>query len=128
MLGWDVSGAVEAVGYERTLGVTLYRTGDEVFGLIGHDYLTKAPQVLKPGGILVSTLPHSIPEVAAEATAKGLRPAELFVEADRLGMTALADLAARGALMPTIAATFPLDRAGEAQSYRPGSGKVVLTV
>jgi NADPH:quinone reductase-like Zn-dependent oxidoreductase len=121
VLGWDVSGAVEAVGY----GVTLYRTGDEVFGLIGHDYLTKAPQVLKPGGILVSTLPHSIPEVAAEATAKGLRPAGLFVEADRLGMTALADLAA---LMPTIAATFPLDRAGEAQSYRPGSGKVVLTV
>lgn len=121
MLGWDVSGAVEAVGY----GVTLYRTGDEVFGLIGHDYLTKAPQVLKPGGILVSTLTHSIPGVAAEATAKGLRPAGLFVEADRLGMTALADLAA---LMPTIAATFPLDRAGEAQSYRPGSGKVVLTV
>ncbi|WP_235716839.1 hypothetical protein [Mycolicibacterium goodii] len=60
MLGWDVSGAVEAVGYGLTLGVTLYRTGDEVFGLIGHDYLTKAPQVLKPGGILVSTLTQSI--------------------------------------------------------------------
>lgn len=121
-------GADEVIDYTTTDFTEILADLDVVFDLIGHDYLTKALQVLKPGGILVSTLPQSIPEVAAEATAKGLRPAGLFVEADRLGMTALADLAARGALMPTIAATFPLDRAGEAQSYRPGSGKVVLTV
>ena len=43
-------------------------------------------------------------------------------------MTALADLAAAGELVPTIAATFPLDQAATAQSVKAGPGKVVLTL
>ena len=43
-------------------------------------------------------------------------------------MTALAELAGRGALVPTIAATFPLEQVGQAQSYRVRTGKVVLTL
>lgn len=101
---------------------------DVVFDLIGNDYQRKALQVLKPGGTLVSSLPQSLPEVVADAVARGIRPAGLFVEADRLGMTALAELAGRGALVPTIAATFPLEQAGQAQSYRVRTGKVVLTL
>ena len=54
--------------------------------------------------------------------------AALAIEADRLGMTALAELAGRGALVPTIAATFPLEQVGQAQSYRVRTGKVVLTL
>ncbi|WP_336524198.1 zinc-binding dehydrogenase [Mycolicibacterium fortuitum] len=52
----------------------------------------------------------------------------LFVEADRLGLTALATLVTAGKLRRTIAATCPLEHAGEAQSYRAISGKVVLTL
>ena len=43
-------------------------------------------------------------------------------------MTALADLAAAGELVPTIAATFPLDQAASAQAVKAGPGKVVLTL
>jgi hypothetical protein len=43
-------------------------------------------------------------------------------------MTALADLAAAGELVPTIAATLPLDHAARAQSVKAGPGKVVLTL
>ena len=43
-------------------------------------------------------------------------------------MTALADLAATGKLTPTIAATFPLDQAGTAQSTKSNHGKTVLTL
>lgn len=34
VLGWDVSGTVEAVGY----GVTLFKPGDEVFGMLPYPY------------------------------------------------------------------------------------------
>jgi NADPH:quinone reductase-like Zn-dependent oxidoreductase len=52
----------------------------------------------------------------------------LFVEADRLGLTALADLVDKGLLTPTVAATYPLRNAGAAQAAEPGPGKVVLTI
>ena len=43
-------------------------------------------------------------------------------EADRLGKTALADLAAAGKLSPTIAATYPLDQVADAHSAKTGPG------
>jgi NADPH:quinone reductase-like Zn-dependent oxidoreductase len=101
---------------------------DVVFDMIGHDYPDRALKVLKPGGTLVSTLPQSLPAVAATAAGLGVRLAGLFVEADQMGLTALAELASRAALIPTIAATYPLEMAAQAQSTRTGPGKTVLTV
>lgn len=121
-------GADEVIDYTTTDFASVLSDVDVVFDLIGHDYPAKALQVLKPGGTLVTAQPQAIPEVAAESVARGIRAVGLLVEADRLGMTVLADLAARGALVPTVAATFPLELAGEAQSYRASAGKVVLTL
>ena len=119
-------GADEVIDYTTTDFAEVVSDLDVVFDLIGRDYPAKALQVLRPGGSLVSSLPQSLPAVAADAAARGIRLAELLVEADRLGMTVLAELAGRGALTPTIAGTFPLEQAGEAQAYRVSSGKVVL--
>ncbi|KAB7753187.1 MULTISPECIES: NADP-dependent oxidoreductase [Mycobacteriaceae] len=121
-------GADEVIDYTTTDFTAFISDVDVVFDLIGHDYPAKALQVLKPGGLLVSTQPQSLTAVTADAVARGIRPAELLVEADRLGMTALAELAGRGALVPTIGATFPLEQAGQAQSHRAATGKVVLTL
>ncbi|MCK9895789.1 NADP-dependent oxidoreductase [Frankia sp. AgB32] len=51
MLGWDVSGVVEAVGY----GVTLHEVGDEVFGMLPypHGHGACAEYVLAPARALV---------------------------------------------------------------------------
>jgi NADPH:quinone reductase-like Zn-dependent oxidoreductase len=121
-------GADEVIDYTTTDFRQVVADLDVVFDVIGHDYPAKALQVLKPGGSLVSTLPQTLPPLAAAAASRRIRLAGLFVEADRLGMTGLADLVTRGALTPTVAATFPLQAAGEAQSARPGTGKTVLTV
>lgn len=121
-------GADEVIDYTTTDFAEKLADLDVVFDLVGHDYPTKAIKVLTPGGTLVSTVPQTLPAVAAEAAAKGVRLAGLFVEADRLGMAAISELAAAGRLTPTIAATFPLKEVRAAHSYQASAGKVVLTL
>lgn len=121
-------GADEVIDYTTTDFRESMSDADVVFDMIGHDYPEKALEVLKPGGTLVSTLLQSLPAVAGVARDRGIQLTGLFVEADQLGLTALADLVTRGALSPTVAAVFPLEQAAQAQSVRSGPGKTVLTV
>ncbi|WP_425826182.1 NADP-dependent oxidoreductase [Streptomyces fractus] len=100
---------------------------DAVLESVGGGYPAKVVPLIKPGGTLVSTLPPSLAPAAPDAVARGVRLAGLFVEADRLGMTALAELAADGLLVPTVGATFPLADAATAHAKKTGYGKTVLT-
>jgi NADPH:quinone reductase-like Zn-dependent oxidoreductase len=116
---------------------------------VGGDYPAQAVTVLKQGGILASTQPPTLAALAESAAERGIRLAGIIVEADGSGMFALADLAAAGKLVPTIAATFPLEEArtasgmtdlasdgkvfplqqgGPAESGEHGPGKIVLIV
>jgi NADPH:quinone reductase-like Zn-dependent oxidoreductase len=142
-------GADEAIGYNSSDFTEAVRDQDVVLDVVGGDYPAKALDVLKPGGILVSTQPPSVAAVAEAAAERGVRAAGVIVEADEVGMSALADLAAAGKLVPTIAATFPLDevaaasaladvaatdglfpleQGGAATSGKHSPGKVVLTM
>jgi NADPH:quinone reductase-like Zn-dependent oxidoreductase len=142
-------GADEVIDYNGTDFTEVVRDQAVVLDVVGGDYPAKALDVLKPGGILVSTQPPSLPPVADAAAERGIRIAGVVVEADEVGMAGLADLAADGRLVPTIAATFPLEGAaaasaladiaatdghfpleqgGAAESGKHGPGKVVLTV
>src|SRR5262249_15430513 len=142
-------GADEAIDYNGTDFTRAVRDQDVVLDVVGGDYPARALDVLRPGGILVSTQPSTLAPLAAEAAERGIRLAGLIVEADEVGMSALADLAASGKLVPTVAATFPLEEAaaasamadlaagdgrfpleegGAAQTGKHGPGKVVLTM
>ncbi|WP_040700399.1 NADP-dependent oxidoreductase [Nocardia vinacea] len=121
-------GADEVIDYTTTDFTQAVKEVDAVLEVIGGDYPARALDVLKPGGVLVSTLPPSVTPLEEEAAARGVRVAGLFVEADRLGMTALAEFAVTGELIPAIAATFPLDHAAAAHSTKSGPGKTVLTL
>jgi NADPH:quinone reductase-like Zn-dependent oxidoreductase len=59
VLGWDVSGTVEAVG----LGVTLYALGDEVFGMLPfpHGRGAYAQYVVAPTRVFVRKPPRIQP-------------------------------------------------------------------
>jgi NADPH:quinone reductase-like Zn-dependent oxidoreductase len=121
-------GADEVIDYTTT-GIT-EATGDLDAALetIGGDYPAQAVQALKPGGILVSTLPPSLAPAVPAAVERGVRLAGLFVEADRLGMNELAALVSDGRLTPVVDATFPLEEAAKAHATKPGTGKNVLVV
>ncbi|MBO1334333.1 NADP-dependent oxidoreductase [Streptomyces sp. VRA16 Mangrove soil] len=121
-------GADEVIDYTTT-GIT-EATGDldAVLETIGGDYPVQAVQILKPGGILVSTLPPSLAPAVAAATERGVRLAGLFVEADQLGMNELASLVDEGHLTPVVDATFPLEEVAKAHATKPGTGKNVLVV
>jgi NADPH:quinone reductase-like Zn-dependent oxidoreductase len=142
-------GADEVIDYNSTDFTDVVHDQDVVLDVVGGDYPARALDVLKPGGILVSTQPPSVGPVAEAAAERGIRVAGVIVEADEVGMSALADLAATGKLAPTIAATFPLEEAaaasamadlaatdntfpleegGAAESGNHGPGKVVLTM
>jgi NADPH:quinone reductase-like Zn-dependent oxidoreductase len=142
-------GADEVIDYTSTDFTAVVRDQDAVLDVVGGDYPARALGVVKPGGIVVSTQPPSLAAAGEAATARGVRLAGIIVEADRVGMSALADLAAAGQLVPTIAATFPLQEAsvasamgdlaatgdtfpleqgGAAMSGQHGPGKIVLQV
>jgi NADPH:quinone reductase-like Zn-dependent oxidoreductase len=142
-------GADEAIDYAGSDFTEAVRDQDIVLDVVGGDYPSRALEVLKSGGILVSTQPSSLAPVADTASERGIRLAAVIVEADQVGLSALAELAASGKLAPTIAATFPLAEArvatamadvvsangnfpleegGAAQSGEHGPGKVVLTM
>lgn len=101
---------------------------DVVLDVLGGDGPAKAVRALRPGGRLVSTLPQSLGSALTAAGEKGIEISGLFVEADRVGLLALADLVADRRLTPTISASYPLADAASAQATAHGPGKVVLTV
>jgi NADPH:quinone reductase-like Zn-dependent oxidoreductase len=142
-------GADEAIDYNATDFTKAVRDQDVVLDVVGGDYPARALDVLRRGGVLVSTQPPAVAPLAETAAELGIRLAGIIVEADRVGMLALAELAATGKLVPTIAATFPLKEAaaasamadlaaagghfpleegGAAESGKHGPGKVVLTM
>lgn len=121
-------GADEFIDYRTQDFTTEVRDADVVLDVIGGENPLAALGVLRPSGILVSTLPQSLTDARREAAGTGVRVAGLFVEADQLGLLGLIDLVERGLLRPRIAATYQLDEAATAHSQKSGAGKVVLTV
>ncbi|MBN9239923.1 MAG: NADPH:quinone reductase [Micrococcales bacterium 70-64] len=121
-------GADEIIDHATTDFVALLGDLDIVFEVLGEDYPVRALGVLRRGGMLVSTLPQSLASAAQLATELGIRVKGVFVESDRLGLNALVDLVQQGSLLPTIAATYPLESAASAHATKHGPGKVVLRV
>ena len=124
-------GVDEAIDYREVDFAEAVRDVDVVLDTIGGDYQLRSLRTLRPGGILVSTLPSPAPGLWEEAERLGVRAKLILVEADHAGMQAIADLAESGALRATIAGTFPLAeaaRAHEAGETNRTAGKLVLVM
>lgn len=127
-------GADEAVDYRDADRLRTLDPVDVVLDPISCDTAGRDRSVsaLRPGGTLVTLLPVpvSAQELAAIAE-RGIRFEALLVEADRAGMSAIADMVEAGTLRAHIQATFPLSQAAAAHALGGTgrtSGKIVLTM
>ncbi|MEZ0069098.1 NADPH:quinone reductase-like Zn-dependent oxidoreductase [Streptacidiphilus sp. MAP12-20] len=104
---------------------------DVVLDLVGGTDRLRSLETLKPGGVLVTSLPVALDEANQRAAELGVRVATLVVEHDQAGMVGIAALAESGQLRAHVFGTYPLAEAAkahaEAESGRV-TGKLVLTV
>ena len=125
---------VEGWGADRFLDYGAGRFEDEaadmdiVFDTLGGEMQARSWGMLKPGGILVSTVGITDPFAAA---AHGVRAAGFGAVPDGAQLGRIAEMIDAGQIRPNIGATLPLTDAAEAQELnRTGKvkGKIVLTV
>lgn len=121
-------GADEVIDYEKEHFEEKLHDIDVVFDTIGGDVQLNSLRVLKPGGILVSTV--GIKDEAA-VKAKGLQGIAYMAKSLPEQLHRMAQLIDEGKLRPIIEKTLPLTDAAEAQRESQKGhtrGKIVLTV
>lgn len=121
-------GADEVIDYKNEHFETTLKDIDLVLDLVGGDVQEKSLMVLKPGGILVSTV--GLKDEAA-VHAKGMIGAQFMAQSKPDQLRQLADLIDQGKLKPIIAEVLNLDQAAEAQRKSEAGhtrGKIVLKV
>ena len=124
-------GVDEAIDYRETDFAEAVKDVDVVLDMLGGETALKSLRVLRPGGIVVSSVPMGEPDFYEEAERLGVRAVRMLVDADRADMESIADLVETGKLRATIAKTFPLADAAEAHALGATgrtAGKLVLTV
>lgn len=101
---------------------------DLVYDLIGGETQERSWNVLKTGGIMVSTLTEPSHEKARAKSARGMR---YTVKENGSELAEIGRLIDAGRVKPKITKTFPLGEAADAQSYVEAGhaeGKVVLKI
>jgi NADPH:quinone reductase-like Zn-dependent oxidoreductase len=121
-------GAAEVIDYKAQRFEELVRDVDLVLDLIGGETRQRSWQVLKPGGLMVSTLGQ--PEVPADAPA-GARGRATVVTCENDQLSEIAQLAASGRIRIEVDKVYPLAQAGAAHAQMEqvhSRGKTVLKV
>ncbi len=121
-------GVHEAIDYTTTPFEEVVHDADVVLDTIGGEVWQKSWQVLKKGGILVSTLRG--PEAGGQDALNKLC-AHVFVQPDAAQLGEIAALIDSGQVTPKIAGTYPLKDAAEAHRASESGhtrGKIVLDI
>ena len=121
-------GVDEAIDYRNIKFEKAVHDVDVVMDTIGGDTQQRSWQVLKKGGVLVTTLRISSPEAARD---HGVRGEEVLVHPDAAQLTHIAGLIDAGELKPSVAAVLPLAEAARAHELSQTGhvrGKIVLQV
>jgi NADPH:quinone reductase-like Zn-dependent oxidoreductase len=122
-------GADEFIDYTTTRFEDVIHEVDFVFDTVGGDTLQRSWQVIKLGGVLVSTVSPPLP--ADVVKGHDVRFVWFVVEPNRNELVQIGSLIDAGKLRPIIDAVFPLTQAR--QAYEQGTkghtrGKIVLRV
>jgi NADPH:quinone reductase-like Zn-dependent oxidoreductase len=124
-------GADEAVDYTSEAVEERVSDVDVVLDLVGDESSARAVRTLRDGGIFVAVPSGAGLDRLRELAGDRVRVTGILVEPDRVGMEAIAELAATGALRAHVSQTFPLEEAARAHELSETGrtrGKLVLTV
>ena len=124
-------GVDEAIDSTSEAVETRVRDADLLLDLVGGDGTAAALGALRDGGLAIVVPSASSVDGLRTGAGDRVRITGLLVEPDRAGLEAIGDLAALGAVRPTIAETFPLAdaaRAHEIGEHGRTMGKLVLVV
>lgn len=124
-------GADETIDYRTQDVVREAGEVDVVLDTQGGETALASLAALRPGGVLVSTIPAGSDELPEAAARRGVRAVRFLVDASRADLEAMTPWIEEGRLRATIAGTFSLQELAEA--HRRGesnrtSGKLVLTL
>lgn len=119
----------QAIDYSTTPFEDVVSQVDVVLDTVGGDVQQRSWKVLKPGGMLVSTIQAPSPETA---TAHGVRQAMVF-SSPPIGevLTEVAAMVDAGQIKPHVSAGLPLAETAKAHEMMEGRhtrGKIVLQV
>jgi NADPH:quinone reductase-like Zn-dependent oxidoreductase len=121
-------GATEVIDYTTTRFEEVARDVDVVLDLVGGEVQARSFAVLKPGGILVTTMGQ--PDADA-ASARGVRAGGIMTQGNPAQLREIAGMIDRGAIRPIVSQVFPLAEAREAHMVLDAGkafGKLVLRV
>lgn len=121
-------GASVTIDYRSQSFETLAPPVEAVIDLVGGETQAKAFQLIKPGGILVSSVSAPSQELAS---ARGVRTAYFIVRVTSGELTRIAQLFDSGKLSTDVGTVLPLSRARDAHEMLAGSipharGKIVF--
>ncbi len=122
-------GAEEALAYDSAPFENLVDGVDAVLDVIGGDFLKRSWRVIKPGGILISTVEQ--PEPSEETRRKKIRFEMMQVTPNGDLLTEISRLIDAGEIKVRVSAVMPLTDAEKAQELARSHhhrGKVVLQV
>jgi NADPH:quinone reductase-like Zn-dependent oxidoreductase len=121
-------GADEVIDYEEEDFSTLPPDFDLVFDTRGGKVQQDSVKVLKPGGVLVSTVGIQFPDALK---AKNIRGAAFMAQSVPADLDQIAELIDSGAVIPVVSQIFSLKDAAEAQRVLEEGhtrGKIVLQI
>lgn len=124
-------GADETIDYTSEPVAERARDVDVALDLVGGESSGQALPAVRDGGIVVAVASVSSVEPLRRLALGRVRVTGILVEPDRVGMEAIAELAASGALRAHVERTFPLEQAARAHELGETGrtkGKLVLTI
>ena len=121
-------GAEEVIDYAKQPFERVVRDLDAVLDLVGGDVAQRSIQVLRPGGVVASTLGGLTQQQAAES---GVRSVSVMTRTSPTELAAIASLIDERVLRVSVSQIFSLEEAAQAQQAVEGGhtrGKVVLRI
>jgi NADPH:quinone reductase-like Zn-dependent oxidoreductase len=121
-------GIAQVIDYKRERFEERVGKADAVVDLVGGETLARSYAVVKPGGVLATTV-QPIDESAASRA--GVRAVHVVMRRNSADLSQLADMVAKGGVKPRLAQTMSLSQVKEAQELSASGrthGKVILKV